>query len=136
MSSPAPIDKYDTVSAAEDDIHRRLDSFPLVNEWLLEPLATAVIPTWTDALTSFSANSTVTRSEAVALDQIESLYQDTAPLLQQRAELLGTGTMDTLEESHVLFIVLFRDLQREIADRANMNPHKLRVLLDGRYNIK
>jgi hypothetical protein len=136
MGSPAPINKYDSVSAAEDDIHRRLDLFPNVDEWLLKPITTAVIPTWTDTLTSFSANSTVTRSEVVALDQIESLYQNTQPLLQQRAELLGSGTMDTLEESHVLFIVLFRDLQREIADRANMNPHKLRVLLDGRYTVK
>ena len=136
MSSPAPIDTYDTVSAAEDDIHRRLDAFPNVDEWLLKPIAAVVIPTWTDALTSFSANSTVTHSEAVALDQIESLYQDTAPLLQRRADLLGSGTMDTLEESHVLFMVLFRDLQREIVDRANMNPHKLRVLLDSRYTIK
>lgn len=136
MNRPAPIDKYDTVSAAEDDIHRRIDSFPNVEEWLLKPIATAVVPTWTDALTSFSANSTVTRSEAVTLDQIESLYQNIQPLLQQRAELLGSGMMDTLEESHVLFIVLFRDLQREIVDRANMNPHKLRVLLDSRYTIK
>ena len=136
MRSPAPIDRYDTVSAAEDDIHRRLDSFPNVDKWLLKPIATAVIPTWTDALTSFSANSTVTRSEAAALDQIESLCQNIQPLLQQRTELLGSGTMDTLEESHVLFMVLFRNLQREIVDRANMNPHKLRVLLDGRYTIK
>ena len=136
MGSPAPIDKYDSVSAAEDDIHRRLDSFPNVDKWLLKPIATAVIPTWTDALTSFSANSTVTHSEAVALDQVESLYQNTQPLLQQRAELLGSGTMDTLEESHVLFMVLFRNLQREIVGRANMNPHKLRVLLDSRYTIK
>jgi len=136
MRSPAPIDRYDTVSAAEDDIHRRLESFPNVDKWLLKPIATVVMPTWTDALTSFSANSTTTRSEAVALDQIESLWQNTQPLLQQRAELLGSGTMDTLEESHVLFMVLFRDLQREIVDRANMNPHKLRVLLDDRYTVE
>jgi hypothetical protein len=136
MGSPAPIDKYDSVSAAEDDIHRRLDSFPNVDEWLLEPIATAVIPTWTDALTSFSANSSVTRSEEVALDQIESLYQNTQPVLQQRSETIGSGTMDTLEESHVLFMMLFRALQREIVDRANMNPHKLRVLLDGRYTVE
>ncbi|MFD1635090.1 hypothetical protein ACOZ4L_05050 [Haloplanus ruber] len=136
MSSPSPIDKYDTVSEAEDDIHRRIDLIPNVDEWLLKPLAVAVMPTWTDALTSFSAKSRVTRSEAAALDQIESLYQNIQPLLQQRSELLGSGTMDTLEESHVLFIVLFRDLQRETGERANMNPHKLRVLLDGRYTIK
>jgi hypothetical protein len=136
MRCPAPIGKYDSVTAAEDDIHRRIDSFPNVDEWLLKPIAAVVIPTWTDALTSFSANSTVTRSEAAALDQIESLYQNTQPVLQQRAELLGSGTMDTLEKSHVLFMVLFRNLQREIVDRANMNPHKLRVLLDGRYTVK
>ena len=135
MRAPEPVDKYETVPDAEDDIHSRLETIPKSDEWLTLPLVTTLFPTWTDALTSFSAKSTVTREEAVALDQIKSLYREIEQELQQRANLLGSGTMKTLEESHVLFVVLFRDLQRETVDRANMNPHKLRVLLDGNYSV-
>lgn len=136
MSVPPPAEKYDTVSEAEDDIHTRLSFFPGSDEWLLSTLMEAVLPTWTDALTSFSANSEVSREESIALLQIKSAYKKSEPTFEKRAALLGSGTMSTLHESHVLFIVLFRDLQQKTGSRVNMNPHKLRVLLDDRFSVK
>lgn len=136
MSVPSPIEKYDSVPEAEADIHERLSNIPESDQWLLPSIIDAVLPTWTDALTSFSAHSEVTPEESIALSQIQSVYEESEDTLGKRAALLGSGTMSTLDESHVLFIVLFRDLQRKTGDRTNMNPHKLRVLLDGRYSVR
>lgn len=136
MSIPPPVEKYDSVPEAEDDIHKRLSSLPESERWLLPSVIDAVLPTWTDALTSFSAHSEVTREESIALSQIRSVYEESEDTLGKRAALLGSGTMSTLDERHVLFVVLFRDLQRKTGDRTNMNPHKLRVLLDDRYTIE
>lgn len=136
MSVPPPVETYGSVADAEDDIHDRVDVIPGSEEWLRLPIVTAVMPTWTDVLTSFSVHSTVTQEEAIALQQIEATFDAIESAFQRRADVIGSGTMDTLEESHVLFIVLFRDIQRKTGGRANMNPHKLRVLLDGRYSVE
>lgn len=135
MGQFEPVEQYDSVTEAEDDINRRLELFSESDWWLSEPMMQVVIPTWTEALSSFSAKTTVSEKEAVVLEQIEKLCLQSGNILQRRAELIGSGTMSTLEKGHVLFIVLFRDLQREFSEKANMNPHKLRVLLGGRYSI-
>jgi hypothetical protein len=136
MSSFEPAKNYESVTEAEDDIHRRLELFSEDRWWISEPMLKVVIPTWTQALTAFSAQTTVPEEEAAILEQIEQVYLQSDDALQRRAELIGSGTMATLDKGHVLFIVLFRELQREFSEKANMNPHKLRVLLDGRYSVK
>ncbi len=135
MTTPPPVDEYDSVTEAEDDVRSRLEILSESEQWLSEPMLETVIPVWTDALSSFSAKTTVSEQDAVALEQIEQLYSHSSERLQRRAELLGSGKMSTLEKGHVLFIVLFRNLQRKFAEKANMNPHKLRVLLDDRYSV-
>lgn len=127
---------YDSVTEAEKDIMGRLSSFPEAENWLSGAIPKVVIPAWTDALTAFSANSKVSREEEVSLDQIESCYANVAEDFSKKAAVIRSGEMHSFDPSHLLFMVLFRELQNEMVGKSNMNPHKLRVLIDGRYTVE
>jgi hypothetical protein len=127
--------EYSTVKDAEHDISSRLTEVTESDDWLPSYLPAGVIPTWTSALTGFEANCSVTEADELALSQIRATYRAVEDKFARTAMEIDAGTMATLNPSHVLFMVLCRDLQRAHADKANMNPHKLRVLLDGRYLV-
>lgn len=135
MSEFSARDPYRSVAEAEEDIGERLDALPSSSDWIHDTITKSVIPFWTEALTGFEANSNVTVTEEAALTQIETSYRGMAAELERRANVIGSVAMDTLDPGHVLFMVLVRRKQYEYEDRANLNPHKLRVLLDGRYTV-
>lgn len=136
MTRFEPVDKYSSVDEATDDILKRIKELPGEENWLAEGFYYSLVPEWTDTLTGFQANATVSTREKIHLEQIINLYEEAQPHLKKQAAVIGSGQMATLDPSHVLFIVLFRDLQQRTEVRTNMNPHKLRVALDERYEIK
>jgi hypothetical protein len=136
MTQFEPVDEYASVDKATDDILTRIKQLPGEENWLAEGFYYSLVPEWTDTLTGFQANVTVSTREKTHLEQIIHLYEEAQAQLEKQAAVIGSGRMATLDPSHVLFIVLFRDLQQRAGVRTNMNPHKLRVILDERYDTK
>jgi hypothetical protein len=136
MSGFERVDEYDSVDTATTDILKRIEQLPETENWLSNDLYQSLIPDWSNALIGFEANAAVSKEQSIYLNQIEKLYDFSRTQLEKQSTIIGSGKMKTLEPSHVLFIVLFRDLQHRTDSKVNMNPHKLRVLLDGRYTVE
>lgn len=103
---------------------------------LNRPVLQIVLPVWTNSLSGFQANASVSPATAHALEQIEQLYYDTQRDLESEAEDLTVGRLNEHDPGTVLFMVLFRTLQYEFATKMNLNPHKMSVLLQHRYSVE
>jgi hypothetical protein len=100
-----------------------------------ESVLKVVIVDWTEALSGFATNATVSRDTAYALAQIERLYNDSFPEIEHRANELNVGRLNEHGPATVLFMVLFRLLQEKYATKQNLNPHKIAVLLESKYSV-
>lgn len=128
--------KYTSISEATQDVLHSAGDNSEVTDLFGESVLQLVIPDWTEALSGFEANTTVTRQAAHALEQIEQLYHDTHAELERRAAELNVGKLNEHGPATVLFMILVRRLQDEYASKQNLNPHKIAVLLQHRYSIE
>ena len=106
------------------------------NDMLDEPLLKVILPDWTNALSGFQANATVSHDTAHALEQIEQLYNDTHAEFVEWADEMDVRSLNEHDPGTVLFMVLFRSLQDEFAAKQNLNPHKITVLLQHKYTVE
>lgn len=131
--SSRTMSEYSGVAEATQDVRTKLQDSEIVNHPLSKPVFASIIPEWTQSLSGFEANATVSTKEAVRLEQIETVYHDHEDWLIDTAQQLHVGTLNEHSPARVLFMGLFRDLQTRFASKQNLNPHKLAVLLDHRY---
>lgn len=125
---------YAGIAEATHDIRTKLQNSELMHHPLSKPVIACLIPEWTQSLSGFEANATVSARDDVRLKQIQTVYQEHQELLTHMAQELDIGSLNEHSPARVLFMGLFRDLQARFASKQNLNPHKLAVLLDGRYN--
>jgi len=91
---------------------------------------------WTEALTGFEANSTVSKNSHAHLKQINSLYERSKSNLADYARDLSVSGLNEFPPEAVLFLVCIRDLQNQSVGKENLNTHKFSVLRGGRYSVK
>lgn len=127
--------EYSGIADATQDVRNKINDSTIVNHPLSSPTLAVVVPTWTESLSGFEANTTVTSEEEACLQQILALYDQCEEWLVRTARRLGIGTLNEYDPAQVLFMGLFRDLQTRFADKQNLNPHKMAVLLSGRYTV-
>jgi len=126
---------YASIADATRDIRDKVNDSTMVTHPLNPSTFGAVVPDWTDALSGFAAGATVSSREAAILEQVHNLYEQCQSWLSETAQNLDVGTLNEHDPARVLFMGLFRDLQVRFALKQNLNPHKLAVLLDGRYTV-
>ena len=132
---PSPVDEYDTVSEATDDIRDRLKQQNDRN-WLGSQVTETVLNDWSDVLTNFGPGSTVTPREEVRLSQIRTLYTENESMLREESERLGTGSLQHLTPPQTLFVVLLRLLQEEFGIRSNVNQVKGKLIVNQEYDVE
>lgn len=127
--------EYTGIAEATEDVRSKLQDSRFVTHPLLNPTLAVVVPQWTDALSGFQAKATVSPAEAMMLEQIMNLYDHSFAWLEETAEEFNLGTLNEHSPANVLFMGLFRDFQSRFADKQNLNPHKLAVLLAENYTV-
>lgn len=90
---------------------------------------------WTDALTGFEAEASISSAVENHLTDIRVLYAESEAALQGHAAELGVKSLNEFGPDAVLFMVCIRDLQTRYAGKSNLNLHKLSVLLGKRYSV-
>lgn len=126
--------EYSGIAEATRDIRTKLQDSEIINHPLSKPVVASLIPEWTQALSGFEANATVSAGNAVRIEQIATVYEHHETWLIDTAQQLNIGSLNEHSPARVLYMGLFRDLQNRFASKQNLNPHKLAVLLDGRYS--
>lgn len=126
--------EYSGIAEATNDIRTKLQDSEIINHPLSKPVIATLIPEWTQALSGFEANATVSPGDTVRIEQIATVYEHHENWLIDTAKRLNIRNLNEHPPARVLFMGLFRDLQSRFASKQNLNPHKLAVLLDGRYS--
>lgn len=126
---------YSGIAEATRDVRTKVNESETANHLLSSPTLAVVVPSWTESLSGFQANVTVAPDEAVQLQQISALYDYCEEWLTETAQQLKIGQLNEHDPTRVLFMGLFRDLQIRFAEKQNLNPHKLAVLLSERYTV-
>jgi MoxR-like ATPase len=135
-----PVDEYEGVTEATEDVLSRIDASTVTPEAFHWRLSTSIVTAWTDPLTKIAVqtDSEITPDEAVLIDQIAAVYDDTEPWLTETAEELGVGSLFALDPPQVLYMALLRDLQSEIPEisQVNVNHVKLKTILNDEYTVR
>jgi len=130
-----PVESYDTVSEAMDDIRQRLKHNSISN-WLEGELTKTVVEDWTEVLVKIEPGATVSPTEEVRLQQIRSLYESNESRLRENAEEIGSGGLNHITKSQTLFMAFLRNLQNDAGLSTNVNQVKVKVILNREYDIK
>lgn len=130
-----PIESYDTISEATEDISERLKQGEASN-WLGKELTHTVIADWSEVLTNFGPNSIISAAGEVRLQQIKRLYKQNEPQLREQAETLGSGSLNHITRPQTLFVVLLRLLQRDAGLATNINQEKGELILNQKYDVE
>jgi hypothetical protein len=132
MSDPG---KYSGITEAVDSVHSKA-MHRLIQDALFEVPPESDIIQWTETLTGFEVGTTVTKEENEHLRAIEKLYSESEPALEEQAVEMDVLSLNEFPPKAVLFMACFRKLQTEYAGKTNLNPHKLRVVIDSKYTVK
>lgn len=128
--------RYASIAEATQDIRTKVSNSDVITHPLSSPTLAVVVPEWTDALTGFEAEKSVSQLEENSLEQVRSLFKQCNEWLTETAQELEVGALNEHAPDQVLFMGLFRDLQERFAEIQNLNPHKLAVLFGGRYTVE
>ncbi|MCU4975826.1 hypothetical protein OB955_24405 [Halobacteria archaeon AArc-m2/3/4] len=112
------------------------DRYPGSGEILVDPPSESEIIRWTQALSGFQADVTVTSEDNTQLLKIARLYEQSEDNLSNYVAEIGVKSLSGCNPKSVLFMVCIRDLQQNLASKVNMNPHKFSVLRGGRYSVQ
>jgi MoxR-like ATPase len=129
---PDPVESYDGIIAATEDVHERLAG---AGNWIAEELSKTVIEDWTHVLTQVGPNCVASPTDEVRLKQFRELYQKNESRLQEQASEIGSGSLNQLDKGETLFAALLRDLQERSEAQVNVTQEKLRLVLDEEYGI-
>lgn len=132
---PEPVESYDTLTEAMDDIRGRLDQSSLSN-WLANELTNTVVKDWTGVLTNFNPSSIVSPTDEVRLQQLRDLYENNESRLQENAEKIGSGELNHISRPQTLFVAFLRELQEDAGLSTNVNQVKVKITLNHEYEIE
>lgn len=104
-------------------------------EFFSNPPSEETIRQWTEALTGFEAQATISPETEADLQEIRHLYSTNEEALEQYAADLDVEPIGEATPKMVLFMVYIRTLQSKYVGKKNLNPHKFGNLLDGTYLI-
>lgn len=131
MSDPG---QYSGITDAVDSVQAK-SGYSGPDDILSSVPSEETVVQWTDSLTGFEAETSVSSATEDDLTDIRVLYADSETALQKHAAELGVKSLNEFGPDAVLFMVCIRDLQTRYAGKSNLNPHKLSVLLGGRYSV-
>lgn len=131
------VDHYDGITAAEKDVRERLDEKPDSRDLLINSLVTSRIKEWTAVLRRNDfVEGSVQRGDYTTVAEIRAAYDTNKHRLSDLATRLGIGSLGDCTPGQVLFIILFRDLQRDAGiaeNKVNLNHVKLPHILNETY---
>jgi MoxR-like ATPase len=130
-----PVDSYDSITEATEDIQARLQQSNASNRLDAE-LTASVLEDWSNVLRNFNPGSMVTQAEEVRLQQIRDLYERSESQLRSDAETLGSGDLNHITPPQTLFVVSLRLLQKKFDIGTNVNQVKGKIVLNKEYEIK
>jgi 5-methylcytosine-specific restriction protein B len=134
-----PVDEYDGIVEATDDVTQRLEAASTSVEQFYAKFSKSIVSAWTDLLSKIAVqtDSEITADEAVLIDQIRTVYQDNESWLTEQADTLGIGSLFALDPPAVLYTVLLREMQSEIPEisQVNANHVKLKTILNEEYTV-
>lgn len=131
------VEKYDGITEAENDVRERLGEDPDSRDLLVNSLVTSRIEEWTAVLRRNDfVEGSVNRADYTTVSEIRAAYETNKHRLSELATRLGIGSLGDCSPGQVLFIIFFRDLQREAGiseNRVNLNHVKLPHILNETY---
>lgn len=127
--------EYSSVAEATAAVQTQVQDAGFLTQPIAQPALAVVVPQWTQALSGFEANTTVTPTAAARLSQLRAIYTEQQLWFDETARDLNIGRLNEHDPGRVLFMGLVRDFQARFAEKQNLNPHKLAVLLAERYEI-
>lgn len=130
-----PVDSYDSITEATDDIKARLQQSNVSNRLDAE-LTGSILEDWSNVLTNFNPDSMVTQAEEVRLQQIRDLYGRSETQLRSDAATLGSGDLNHITPPQTLFVVSLRLLQKKFDIETNVNQVKGKIVLNREYDVK
>lgn len=128
------IGEYDGIRDAVKSVLCK-GSYSGPEEVLQESPSRDTITLWTDTLTGFEANTSISPEAADHLNELEKLYEQSNASLENHATEIGVKYLNEFSPSDVLFMVCIRELQKQYTGKANLNPHKFGVLQADRYSV-
>lgn len=133
MGTPTPQEYSGIVDATNSVIAN--DRYPGAEEILIDPPSEIDVQQWTESLSGFQADVTVSSEDHRRLLEIDRLYERSEENLSDYAAEMSVKSLTGSKPKSVLFMVCIRDLQRQYAEKVNMNPHKFSVLRGQRYSV-
>ncbi|MCD2204537.1 AAA family ATPase [Halobacterium sp. KA-6] len=129
-----PVEGYDSVSAASEDIQERLDRLGDDRlAWFRDQFAESVVEDWTQALQNLEPGSVVDGAREVRFDQIRGLYTALEGDLTELAEEINAGSLNQLSAPKTVFMVLLRQVQSQAGLQPNANQVKLGLIFEEKY---
>lgn len=115
---------------------RSHDRYTRPEKILSNPPSEETVEQWTDALSDFAAESTVSADVEADLRDIRRFYSENEQMLGQYAATLDVQPIGQSSPKEVLFTVYLRTLQSRYAGETNLDCRKFRDLLEGNYSIE
>lgn len=132
VSPPEPAAQYPSLEEATSDILNRIHTTNQTN-WLAGELSTTVIKDWANILAEFRGENTLSNAAAVRLEQIQALFEENQPQLEEFADTLQTGTVGSLSQAETLFAALLRDLMEDAAVDTSVGADTFARILHDEY---
>lgn len=105
-------------------------------KFLSNPPSEETVEQWTDSLTDFTAQSTVSAEVEADLKEIRRFYVENENMLGQYAANLDVQPIGQSSPKEVLFLVYVRTLQSRHAGITNIDSHTFDDLMQENYSIE
>ena len=130
----ASVPEYDSLEAACDDVRAKFSRTDDGRTWLVARIGEAVIEDWSRALEGFRPSDEVEPATAATLDQLRTVYEALEPELADKADELGTGTLDPFSAAQTLFLASVRIVQDDLdVPGGPLNQPRLNSVLHDSY---
>ena len=94
--------RYNSIAEATQDIRAKVINSEIISHPLSSPTLAVVVPEWTNALSGFEAEKSVSQLEESSLEQVRLLFEQCSEWLTETARELEIGTLNehAAEEPH------------------------------------
>jgi len=123
------------IDDAEDTI-REDSQYVEPEEFFSDPPSEETIEEWTESLTGFDTQTSVSTRAEVDLNAIRQFYSENEVALEQYAATLGIEPIGQSSPKMVLFMVYIRILQSKYTGKQNLNSHKFENVLNKTYDVE